>query len=311
MSHHFLAKTHTHSTWNRALPAVLEIASGDIVEFECHDSSGSQVTPASTTADFLNIDRGKIHTLTGPVWVKDAQPGDVLQIDVRDIRHHGWGWSSMISGLGFLPERFPEPYLFIWELEKELSRSLAPAVVPLAPFAGIMGVAPGEEGEFKTRPPGIFGGNMDVRDLITGSTLFLPVLNPGALFSTGDVHAAQGDGEVCINGIEAPANVTLEFTLHKGRSLSGPMLRSPGRPATGPEWLFVEVHGDPLVAARAALNRLIDFLVEKWGFSASHAYILCSVAAQLRLSQVVNVPLITVSAALPESILPGLQQPVF
>lgn len=304
MPHHFLAKTHNHHVWNRSLTAALEITSGDTVEFECHDSSGSQVNPQSTTADFLTIDRTKIHTLTGPVWIKDAQPGDVLQIDVREIRHHGWGWSSMISGLGFLPERFTDPYLFIWELEADLTRTLAPAVVPLAPFAGIMGVAPGDDGEFKTRPPGIFGGNMDVRDLVVGSTLYLPVLNPGALFSTGDVHAAQGDGEVCINGIETPADVTLEFTLHKNRTLTGPMLRSPGRPATGPEWLFVEVHGDPLVAARAALNRLIDFVVEKWGFSEQHAYILCSVAANLRLSQVVNVPLITVSAALPESVLP-------
>lgn len=304
MSEHFLAKTNVHHVWNRDLIPALEIISGDTVEFECHDSSGSQVTPHTTVEDFLKIDRTKIHALTGPVFVKDAEPGDTLQIDVLKIQLHGWGWSSMIEGLGFLPDRFTTPFLHIWELEENVTRSLAPAFVPLAPFCGIMGVAPAEKGEFRTRPPGVFGGNMDVRDLIVGSTLYLPVWNKGALFSTGDVHAAQGDGEVCINGIEAPANVTLRFTLHKNKPLSGPMLRSPGRPATGPEWLFVEVHADPLVAAKAALNRLIDFLMERHGLSAEHAYILCSVAAQLRLSQVVNVPLITVSAAVAESLFP-------
>lgn len=302
MPEHFLAKTNVHHVWNRDLAPALEIISGDTVEFECHDSSGSQVTRHSTAEDFLKIDRTKIHALTGPVFVKDAEPGDTLQIDVLKIQLHGWGWSSMIEGLGFLPDRFTKPFLHIWELEENVTRSLVPAVIPLAPFCGIMGVAPAEPGEFRTRPPGVFGGNMDVRDLVVGSTLYLPVWNQGALFSTGDVHAAQGDGEVCINGIEAPANVTLRFTLHKNKPLSGPMLRSPGRPATGPEWLFVEVHADPLVAAKAALNRLIDFLMERHGLSAEHAYILCSVAAQLRLSQVVNVPLITISAAIAESL---------
>ena len=132
---------------------------------------------------------------TSSAWIPAARrssrewlPGDVLQIDVLNIAHKGWGWSSVINGLGFLKERFTEPFLFHWELEDVVSRSLAPAVVPLRPFCGVMGVAPAEDGEFRTRPPGIFGGNMDVRELCSGATLYLPVLNDGALFSAGDAQ---------------------------------------------------------------------------------------------------------------------------
>lgn len=306
MSEHFLGRENVHHRWNRALEPALEVAPGDTVEFECHDSSGSQMTRSSTLADFLAMDRTLIHALTGPVFVKDAKPGDVLQVDVLKIQHREWGWSSIIEGLGFLPDRFKQPFLFIWELENEVTESLFPAVIPLEPFAGIMGVAPANDGEFRTRPPGVFGGNMDVRDLQAGATLYLPVWNEGALFSTGDVHAVQGDGEVCINGIETPANVTLRFTLRKDLCLSAPMLRSPGRRAAGPEWMMVESDSDPLAAARKATNRMIDFLIARWGFSAEHAYILCSATVQLRLSQVVNAPLITVSAAISESILPRI-----
>src|SRR6202035_4019228 len=134
--------------------------------------------------EYLKIDRDRIHALTGPIFVEGAEPGDVLQVDVLEVAHKGWGWTSVVSGLGFLKQRFSDPFLFIWKLDGEVSKSIAPAVVPLRPFCG----------------------NMDVRELCTGATLYLPVLNRGALFSAGDAHAAQGDGEVCINGIECPAD---------------------------------------------------------------------------------------------------------
>src|SRR5580658_1021412 len=202
------------------------IAPGDTVHLECADSSGAQVRPGMTVADFLKIDRGRIHALTGPIFVESAEPGDVVQVDVLEVAHRGWGWSSVITGLGFLKDQFREPYLFHWQLDGEVSRSLAPAVVPLRPFCGVMGVAPAEDGEFRTRPPGNFGGNMDVRELCTGARLYLPVLNSGALFSAGDAHAAQGDGEVCINGIECPSEVTLRFHVHKQQPLTGPVVES-------------------------------------------------------------------------------------
>jgi acetamidase/formamidase len=304
---HGLNAVPTHSRWNADLPPRLTIDSGDTVEFECQDASGAQVHPKMTVEEFQGIDRGKIHALTGPVAIEGAEPGDVLQVDVLEVHHHGWGWTSVIPGLGFLKERFAEPYLFHWKLEKEVTRSLLPAVVPLRPFCGIMGVAPAEQGEFRTRPPGVFGGNMDVRELSAGATLYLPVQQPGALFSCGDAHAAQGDGEVCINGIEMPADVTLRFVLHRfgqGKAMAGPLVESAGGTVVGPSWLVVESATDALEAARAATDRMIDLLIEQWGFGPVQAYLLCSVAMKLQVSQVVNEPMITVSAAMEKSVLP-------
>jgi acetamidase/formamidase len=304
MPEHSLSADPTHSLWNRALEPRLRIVPGDVVHLQCLDSSGAQVRPGMTVAEFLQIDRGRIHALTGPIFIEGAEPGDVLQINVLEVAHRGWGWSSVIAGLGFLRQRFVAPYLFHWQLEGLVSRSLTPAVVSLRPFCGVMGVAPAEDGEFRTRPPGVFGGNMDVRELSAGSTLYLPVLNSGALFSAGDAHAAQGDGEVCINGIECPADVSLQFHLHKHRSLAGPMVESAGVDAAKEYWIVVESGTDAIAAARAATSRMIDLLVDRWTFSEVHAYLLCSVAMHLRLSQVVNEPMFTVSAALPKYVLP-------
>jgi acetamidase/formamidase len=306
MAEHSLSAEPTHSRWNRALKPRLAIFPGDVVHFECVDSSGAQVKPGMSVEEYLQIDRGRIHALTGPIFVDGAEPGDVLQIDVLDITHKGWGWSSVVSGLGFLKERFSEPFLFHWNLEGEVTRSLAPAVVRLRPFCGVMGVAPAEDGEFRTRPPGIFGGNMDVRELCAGATLYLPVLNEGALFSAGDAHAAQGDGEVCINGIECPVDVTLRFRLHKQKNLAGPIVEAGKTPAAdGEAWVVIESSADALCAARTATSRMIDLLVEQWGFSDVHAYLLCSVAMNLRLSQVVNEPMFTVSASIAKHVLPA------
>jgi len=309
MAEHSLSALPTHSLWNRALPPRLRIAPGDTVHMECVDSSGAQVHPAMALPEYLKIDRARIHALTGPIFVDGAEPGDVLQVDVLNLAHKGWAWTSVVNGLGFLKQRFSEPFLFIWKLDGDVSRSLAPAVVPLNPFCGVMGVAPAEDGEFRTRPPGIYGGNMDVRELCAGATLYLPVLNRGALFSAGDAHAAQGDGEVCINGMECPVDVTLRFQVHKGRPLSAPMIETGARPkraaaADGGEWIIVESATDSTVAARAATSRMVDFLAANWGFSEVHAYVLCSVAMNLRISQVVNEPMFTVSAAISKNILP-------
>ena len=274
----------------------------------CLDSSGDQVKPGSSVEDFLAIDRGRIHALTGPIHIGGAEPGDVLEIQILQVQHLGWGWTSVIPGLGFLKQQFQEPYLFHWTLDGEVSRSLGPAVVPLRPFCGVMGVAPAENGEFRTRPPGPFGGNMDVRELCSGATLYLPVLNSGALFSAGDAHAAQGDGEVCINGIECPSEVSLRFFIHHRQRLAGPLLesaesRTPDAPADA--WIVVESDPDALQAARSATLRMIELLVDRWSFSPVQAYLLCSVAMKLRFSQVVNEPMITVSAAMPKCVLPA------
>jgi len=285
----------------------LSIESGDEVAFECVDASGGQVYHGMTAAEFTAIDRTRIHALTGPVWVEGAEPGDVLQVEVLATQHRGWGWTSVIEGLGFLKERFRAPYLFHWHLDGNETRSLTPAVLPIRPFLGVMGVARPDDGAFRTRPPGNFGGNMDVRELCAGSRLYLPVFNEGALFSCGDGHAAQGDGEVCINGIECPLDVTLGFKLHKQQPLSGPIVEaneSIAQDTRGDAWVVVESGEDIPSAARAATSRMVDLLVSRWGFSEVHAYILCSVALKLRLSQVVNEPVYTVSGAIAKEILP-------
>jgi acetamidase/formamidase len=303
MAEFTLTSATTHNRWNRDLSPQLTVETGATVHFECLDSSGGQLGPESTLEEFLRIDRNKIHTLTGPVFVEDAQPGDVLRVEFLKIAHRGWGWSSIIPGLGFLPEHFPDPFFFGWKLEESVSRSLAPAIVPLRPFCGVVGVAPSGEGEFRTRLPGVFGGNIDVRDLSAGSALHLPVQTPGALLSLGDAHAAQGDGEVCINGIECPVDVTVRLKLLKNKKLTAPLVESaPTRSAATGEWIMVESDAEPLAAARRATLRMIEFLTEQWALSPEHAYLLCSVAMDLRLAQVVNVPMVTVCAALKKSI---------
>jgi acetamidase/formamidase len=310
MSEHTLRAQPTHSVWDRALEPRLHIMPGDEIQFECQDASGEQVHPSMSAEEFQSIDRTRIHALTGPVWIDGAEPGDVLQVDVLATQHRGWGWSSVIPGLGFLKERFAAPYLFHWHLDGDITRSLSPAVVPVRPFLGVMGVARADDGKFRTRPPGSFGGNLDVRELCAGSKLYLPVFNRGALFSCGDGHAAQGDGEVCINGIECPLDVTLRFHLHKHQSLTGPLVESNDEVAPdtrGDAWVVVESGEDIAVTARSATSRMIDLLMSRWGFSDVHAYILCSVALKLRLSQVVNEPMFTVSAAISKQILPEME----
>ena len=305
MPEHTLTARPTHSRWNAALLPRLTIDSGDIVHLACLDATGGQVSPSTTLDTFQQVDRGLVHALTGPVAIHGAEPGDVLQIDILSVDHQGWGWSSVMPGLGFLQQRFTDPFFFLWQLDPTTTQSLAPATVPLRPFCGVMGVAPSEPGEHRTRPPGTFGGNMDVRELSTGATLYLPVQQPLALFSCGDAHAAQGDGEVCINGIECPSDVTLRFNLHKQTPLAGPLIESPAQQdIPGPGWLAIASNPDALTAAREATNRMIDLLVQLWGFSPVHAYLLCSVAMKLQISQVVNEPQITVAASIPKSILP-------
>ena len=309
MAEHPLGKTASHCRWDHALPPALSVEPGDTVRLECHDSSGGQITPRSTVADLLSLDRGRVHTLTGPVEIRGARPGDVLEVRVRRVEHLGWGWTSFIPGMGLLPERFPEAYLHLWQLEADVSRSLPPAVVPLRPFCGIMGVAPAALGEHRTRPPGVFGGNMDVKQLVAGTTLYLPVQVPGALFSAGDAHAAQGDGEVCVNGIEMPAHAEFEFHLRRDFSIDEPFAETPPPAGRDPDdrgnWAFIASRTDPREAARSVVSRAVDFLVNRFAYPPEQAYVLCSVALNLRISQWVNQPTVTITGHLPKGLFPG------
>lgn len=304
---HTLEPDKVHYKWNRDLHPAIEVESGDVVRFETDEVSGGQIrpgTPASALAE-LNFDR--IYPLAGPVLVKGAQPGDVLEVEIVNLRPKGWGWTGIIPNLGLLPEDFPEPYIKHWDLSNGRTAELRPGVVvPLEPFCGVMGVAPAEPGEIFVLPPGKFGGNMDIRHLTKGTTLFLPVQVEGALFSAGDCHAAQGDGEVCVTGIEAPMTFTLRFGIRKDLSIPEPQFITPG-PLTQKHdrkgyYATAGIAPDLMEATKKAIRAMITHLQETHGLTREEAYVLCSVAVDLKISEVVDAPNWIVSAYLPTAV---------
>ena len=299
-----------HFGWNNAFAPVLTIAPGESVEFETVDASGGQLSPASTVADVPGLDFAKVNPVTGPVYVDGAAPGDLLKVEILSFAPSGWGWTALIPGFGLLADQFPEPALHLWKYDVA---SLAPAAfgpggrVPLKPFAGTIGLAPGERGLHSVVPPRRGGGNLDIRDLAAGSTLYLPVEVAGALFSVGDTHAAQGDGEVCGTALESPMGVALRFDLIKQRPLAFPRLITPG-PVTRhlDERGYMATTGigpDLLVAARDAVRSMIDWLTRDHGMPAIDAYLLCSVCGDLRISEIVDQPNWVVSFYFPRIVL--------
>ncbi len=313
MAEHTLDRSTVVTRWNNAYAPRLTIASGDTLTLQMRDSTDGQVQPGMTPEQYAQIDVLRVHALTGPVAIAGAEPGDALRIEVLEYRHEGWAFTGVIPGLGLLPEDFPEHFLFHWELEEAVTRSMPGTCIDLHPFCGIIGVQRAQAGEFRTRPPGSFGGNMDVRHLTAGSTLYLPVATSGAGLCAGDAHAAQGDGEVCINGLEAPMTVVLRVHLEKGAgaSLTGPLLLSaPGplvsrRYESAPYRIFVESAEDPREACRSVVRRAIEWLTGRLHLTPEQAYVLCSAVLDLRISQLVNAPVTTVSGYFPEAIVEG------
>jgi acetamidase/formamidase len=304
---HVLDRSVIVNRWNRDTPCRLWVDSGDTLTLEMKDSSDGQVQPDSTLADFEHLDPLRIHAMTGPVGIKDAKPGDRLIIDILDYQHEGWAWTSILPGLGLLPEDFPDRFLHLWKLEEDYTTSIPGLKIPLSPFCGIIGVQPEEYGEFRTRPPGKHGGNLDVRHLIAGTTLHLPVLTPGAGLCAGDCHATQGDGEVSINGMEAPMSVTLKLTLVKDSPLAGPYVECPVQLdpdpiRNAPYHLFIESDPDAREAAKRVTRRAIAYLSERLEIDPQLAYVACSVTLRLVISQLVNTPMMTVTGYLPEGI---------
>ncbi|WP_339105625.1 acetamidase/formamidase family protein [Haloterrigena salinisoli] len=301
-----------HSAWDNGLEPVRTIEPGDVVRFTCTDSTGGQLGPDSTVADVADLDIDRVHSLTGPVAIEGARPGDVLEVELLEVEHGDWGFTLVLPGeaeLGLLADEFPEPALHVWDLADGVGRFANGIEVPLDPFPGIMGVAPAEDGAHETFPPRSVGGNVDIKQLTAGSTLYLPVAVEDALFSIGDGHAAQGDGEVCGNGIETPMTVTCRFDLRSDLSIDQPQFETTG-PFTSsgrdePMYGTTGIADDLREAARAAVRNMVDHLRDERGLERSEAYILCSAAVDLKINEVVNAPNWVVSAYLPERIFPA------
>ena len=294
---HTIESDNRHFGWDRSIPPVKTVAPGDIVEFDTVDASGGQISPDSTVADVSSLDFSKVNPVTGPVSIDGAEPGDTLKVSLLSFDPSGWGWTAIIPGFGLLADQFKQSALHIWTYD---GNTLEPALyrpgirVPLKPFPGTIGIAPAEEGQHSVVNPRRVGGNMDTRDLNAGSVLYLPVEVPGALFSMGDAHATQGDGEVCGTAIESPIRVSVKFEVVKGLKLNFPRFETSG-PVTrhldekGYE-VTTGVGPDLMEAARAAVGDMIELISREHGLSPAEAYMLCSVCADLRISEIVDAP---------------------
>jgi acetamidase/formamidase len=304
---HYFPSDQVHFTWDAGNAPVLTVDSGDTVVVHTRDVSDDQITPDSTVDVIAGLDWDRVYPLAGPIAVHGAQPGDTLAIEVLDLHTQGWGWTAILPGLGLLSDDFPDPYLRIFDLTAgDVTHLREDIAIPVEPFMGTMGVCPAGASAQPVMPPGNFGGNMDTRQLTRGTTLYLPVEVEGALFSCGDAHAAQGDGEVCVTGLESPMYGALRLTLHKDRPIPSPQYLTGGplapRVAGGPWYGTTGVGPDLFVGAQEAVRAMVDHLAAEYGLSPEDAYLLSSLCVDLRISEIVDAGQYVVSALLPLAI---------
>ena len=295
-----------HLAWDRSIEPIATVASGDVVEFEANDAGNAQLSADSTVEDLAKFDFSRTDQVNGPIAVEGAEPGDSLEIELLDFQPGEWGWTACIPGFGLLADDFTEAALRITRLDGRHGELLPGVRIPLAPFCGELGVAPPTEGAFSTIPPDVYGGNMDTRHLTAGTKLFLPVFAPGGRFSLGDGHAAQGDGEVCGTAIETRMRAQLRLTVRKDLNVPAPQFLTAGPLAqstnTGPYYATDGVGPELMTAARDAVRRMIEYLGREHGLAAVDAYMLCSVAGDLKISEIVDVPNFIVTMYFPLSV---------
>jgi acetamidase/formamidase len=304
---HYFPDDRVHFTWDAGNAPVITVDSGDTVVITTRDVSDNQITPESDASVIAGLDWDRVYPLAGPIAVAGAEPGDTLAVEILDLHTLGWGWTAILPGLGLLPDDFPDPYLRIFDISNgDFAYMREDVAIPLAPFLGTMGVCPAGASAQPIMPPGNFGGNMDTRQLVRGTTLYLPVHVEGALFSCGDAHGCQGDGEVCVTGLEAPMFASLRFTLEKGRTLPSPQYRTAGaltpRVDHGRFYGTTGVGGDLYVCAQNAVRAMVDHINTTYGLAREDAYLLASLAVDLKISEIVDAGQYIVSAVLPESI---------
>jgi formamidase len=344
-----------HNRWHPDIAPVIEVEAGEEVTLETRDANDLQIGPGITTEGLAKIVRTVAHPLTGPVYVKDAAPGDLLEIEYLDILPERYGWTRFAPGGGFLPDLFDYHFVAHWDIQRDFATSpqLPGVRIPNGAFMGTAGLAPSHEqlqrwnarekelharggrvflpdpvaavpaeGKvategLRTIPPRENCGNADIKQLTRGSKLFVPVAVDGALYSVGDGHYAQGDSECCGTAIEMGATAVVRFKIHKGvageKKIVWPRFWHPGSsqgPETATMGMPITAEGrnencDLNLATRNAVTEMIQLLQER-GWTREQAYIICSVAVDLRISNVVDVPNVTVSALLPEDIFAGV-----
>lgn len=304
---HTLSAEQTHNRFSAAIEPVLRVASGAVIEAHTEEATDGQLSPTSTAADLAGVSFDPIHPLTGPVYVEGADPGDVLVVKLHEVEVGDWGWSAVIPGFGFLSERFDEPFLKTYrfgpgDTAADFGHGFR---IPLRPFPGVVGVAPATDSMLSTIPPRVNGGNLDDRDIVAGTTLFFPVLVEGALFSIGDGHAAQGDGEVSGTAIEVPLRVRYQLWV----------VDDPAHPVPETQYMNDDVYAVTAVgetideAARRATGYMVEYLQQVHGVEGTEAYVLASTAANLKVAEVVDVPHMLVTMQLSRSVIPGHPRP--
>ncbi|WP_245445069.1 acetamidase/formamidase family protein [Pseudaminobacter soli (ex Li et al. 2025)] len=300
--HHLAANPETvrRGTLDGRFPPVLTVVSGDTVTIQT--LSGHEIInpPAELGHDIPPAVRAVLsavapgmgpHIISGPVAIAGAEPGDMLEVRIDRIEPSmDWGFCLFSPLGGTLPGKFQSGDLRFIPIDMEKRTCALPwgPELPLAPFFGIMATAPRlAYGTLSTKEPRDFGGNMDNRELVEGSTLFLPVWVPGANFMVGDGHGIQGDGEVCGTALETSLNGTFTFILHKGGGIDAPRLKFP-RAETPTHYLTMGMNEDLDAAMRDALDEMIDLICERTGWSPGEAYMSCSFAVDFRVTQTVN-----------------------
>lgn len=296
-----LPSTHKHNKWSRTIAPVLSVPSGAIVEAFTEEATDAQLNVNSTIDDFANVSFDPIHPLTGPIYVEEAQPGDVLAVTMHKIEVGNWGWSAIFPGFGYLADTYTEPRLKIFEIDStdRLIHFSDKIKIPTRPFAGVMGVAPDTDSLLSTIPPRANGGNMDDPNMVEGTTVYFPVFVEGALFSIGDAHAVQGMGEVSGTAVESPMRFVFELKLLKGQK---PYLNEPQYETD--DYYAVTAFGTTIDAAtKKAVKYMIEYLVNEHDLTEEDAYILCSLAGDLKIAEVVDVPNMLVTMHISKEVL--------
>jgi acetamidase/formamidase len=305
VTEHVIDPTRIHHAWDNTLEPTLRIESGDVVHFDLRMAGHGQVENGLPIEE-ARFDFDTLYNLLGPIWVEGAQPGDTLEVEVVSLRPGAWGWCVVLPELGLLADDFPDTFIRYFDLTTGDTTALGDrARIPVEPFLGTMGTHTDESGVALPFPPHKGGGNVDTRHLKTGATVFLPVWVEGALFSCGDPHAAQGDGESCVSAIECAMEASLRFRLHR-RSISTPRFEVPGpltpRTDAGGYFGTMGIAPDLMAGARTAVRGMIELLGER-GLGREDAYVLCSLAGDLKILEIVDAGMWNVGMTMPRSVL--------